>query len=164
MIKGRSSFQLLQAYDIGQKRPSIFFYAFDILYLKGRDLKTLPLADRKSKLEKLLENPPGVIRYSAALGSDAERLLKEIRQLDLEGLIGKRAQSVYEPGRRSGSWIKLKLLLEQEFVIGGYTDPEGARQNLGSVIVGFYNDKKLIFAGRWGPVLMPLSCAACIRS
>jgi bifunctional non-homologous end joining protein LigD len=148
--KGRSSFQLLQAYDMGQKRPPIFFYAFDILYLNGRDLKTLPLVERKSTLEKLLENPPGVVRYSAGLGNDSERLLKEIRHLGLEGLIGKREESVYEPGRRSGSWIKLKLHLEQEFVIGGYTDPEGARKNLGSVIVGFYKDKKLIFAGKVG--------------
>jgi bifunctional non-homologous end joining protein LigD len=148
--KGRSSFQLLQAYDMGQNRPSIFFYAFDILFLNGQDLKDLPLANRKSKLEKLLKNPSGVIRYSASLSNDAERLLKEIRQLGLEGLIGKRKDSVYEPGRRSGSWIKLKLLSEQEFVIGGYTDPEGARENLGSVIVGFYKDKKLIFAAKVG--------------
>jgi bifunctional non-homologous end joining protein LigD len=148
--KGRSSFQLLQAYDMGQKRPSIFFYAFDILYLDGRDLKNLPLVERKSKLQKLLTNPPGVIRYSAGLGNDAERILEQIGQLGLEGLIGKREDSVYEPGRRSGSWIKLKLVLEQEFVIGGYTDPEGARESLGSIIVGFYKDGKLIFAGKVG--------------
>jgi bifunctional non-homologous end joining protein LigD len=148
--KGRSSFQLLQAYDIGQERPPIFFYAFDILQLNGQDLKNLPLTERKSKLQNLLKNPPGVIRHSAALGSNLEPLLQQVRQLGLEGLIGKLADSVYEPGRRSGSWIKLKLVLEQEFVIGGYTDPEGSRQYFGSVIVGFYEDKKLLFAGKVG--------------
>ena len=148
--KGRSSFQLLQAYDIGQERPPIFFYAFDILQLNGHDLKTLPLAERKSKLQNLLKNPPGVIRHSASLGSDVERLLEQARQLGLEGLIGKLEGSVYEPGRRSGSWIKLKLLSEQEFVIGGYTDPEGSRLKFGSVIVGFYEGQKLLFAGKVG--------------
>jgi bifunctional non-homologous end joining protein LigD len=148
--KGRSSFQLLQAYDIGQERPPIFFYAFDLLQLNGQDLKALPVIERKSKLQKLLKNPPGVIRYSAALGSNFEPLLEKIRQVGLEGLIGKREGSVYEPGRRSGAWIKLKLSAEQEFVIGGYTDPEGSRQFFGSVIVGFYEGEKLLFAGKVG--------------
>jgi bifunctional non-homologous end joining protein LigD len=148
--KGRSSFQLLQAYDIGQERPAIFFYAFDILQLNGHDLKNLPLTERKSKLQNLLKNPPGVIRYSAPLGSDLEPLLKQARLFGLEGVIGKLAGSVYEPGRRSGSWIKLKLVLQQEFVIGGYTDPEGSRKYFGSVIVGFYEGDKLLFAGKVG--------------
>jgi bifunctional non-homologous end joining protein LigD len=148
--KGRSSFQLLQAYDIGQERPPIFFYAFDILQLNGHDLENLPLTERKSKLQNLLKNPPGVIRYSAALGSDLEPLLKQVRLLGLEGLIGKLAGSVYEPGRRSGSWIKLKLVSEQEFLIGGYTDPEGSRKYFGSVIVGFYEGEKLLFAAKVG--------------
>jgi bifunctional non-homologous end joining protein LigD len=148
--KGRSSFQLLQAYDIGQDRPPIFFYAFDILQLDGHDLKNLPLTERKSQLQNLLKNPPGVIRYSAALGNKLEPLLEQVRQLGLEGLIGKLAGSAYEPGRRSGSWIKLKLVLEQEFVIGGYTDPEGSRRYFGSVIVGFYEGEKLLCAAKVG--------------
>jgi bifunctional non-homologous end joining protein LigD len=148
--KGRSSFQLLQAYEMGQKRPPIFFYAFDLLQLEGQDLKMLPLSERKSKLQKLLKDPPGVIRFSAGLGSDAGPLLEKASQLGLEGLIGKREDSVYEPGRRSGAWIKLKLLLEQEFVIGGYTDPEGSRQNFGSIVVGYYEGKDLLFAGKVG--------------
>jgi bifunctional non-homologous end joining protein LigD len=146
--KGRSSFQLLQGYDLGRERPPIFFYAFDILHLNGRDMKDLPLTVRKSQLQKLLKNPPGVIRYSAALGNDAKLLLKQVRELGLEGVIGKREDSPYESGQRSGFWIKLKLLLEQEFVIGGYSD--GARQKFGSIIVGYYEGKKLLFAGKVG--------------
>ena len=135
---GRSSFQLLQAYDIGQQRPPIFFYAFDLLQLNGKDLKKLSLEKRKAILQQLINKPPGIIRYSAALGAAAEPLLEQARKLGLEGLIGKRKDSIYEVGQRSGSWIKLKLLKEQEFVIGGYTEPEGTRQYFGSLVVGFY--------------------------
>ena len=148
--KGRSSFQLLQAYDIGQQRPPIFFYAFDLLQLNGKDLKNLSLEKRKAILQQLINKPPGIIRYSAALGDDAEPLLEQARKLGLEGLIGKRKDSIYEVGQRSGSWIKLKLLREQEFVIGGYTDPEGTRQYFGSLIVGFYRNRELVFAGKVG--------------
>src|ERR1700736_1440867 len=79
--EGRSSFQLLQAYEMGQKRPPIFFYAFDLLQLEGQDLKTLTLSERKSKLQKLLKDPPGVMRFSAGLGGDAGPLLEKASQL-----------------------------------------------------------------------------------
>ena len=148
--KGRSSFQLLQAYDIGQQRPPIFFHAFDLSQLNGKDLKKLSLDERKAILQKLLSKSLGVIQYSGALGNDAEPLLEEARKLGLEGLIGKRKNSIYEVGQRSGAWIKLKLLKEQEFVIGGYTEPEGNRQFFGSIIVGFYRKKELVFAGKVG--------------
>jgi len=113
-------------------------------------LKALPLIQRKSKLEKLLKNLNGVIRYSAGLSNDAETLLEKARQLGLEGLIGKREDSPYDPGGRSGSWVKLKLFLEQEFIIGGYTEPEGTRSGFDSIIVGFYEGNQLIFAGKVG--------------
>jgi bifunctional non-homologous end joining protein LigD len=146
--EGRSSFQLLQAYDIGEAQPPLFFYAFDLLQLDGQDLKALPLIQRKSKLEKLLKNLNGVIRYSASLSNDAEPLLEKVRQLGLGGLIGKRGDSAYDPGGRNGSWVKLKLFQEQEFIIGGYTESEGT--HFGSIIVGFYEDNQLIFAGKVG--------------
>ena len=91
-----------------------------------------------------------MIRYSATLGNNAKDLLKEVRKRSLEGLIGKRAKSIYEVGTRSGAWIKIKLLHEQEFVIGGYTEPEGTRQFFGSLIVGFYRRNELVFVGRVG--------------
>jgi bifunctional non-homologous end joining protein LigD len=146
--EGRSSFQLLQAYDIGEAQPPLFFYAFDLLQLDGQDLKALPLIQRKSKLEKLLKNLNGVIRYSASLSNDAEPLLDKVRQLGLGGLIGKRGDSAYDPGGRNGSWVKLKLFLEQEFIVGGYTESEGT--HFGSIIVGYYEDNQLIFAGKVG--------------
>jgi bifunctional non-homologous end joining protein LigD len=84
------------------------------------------------------------------LGNDAEKLLQKAQKLGLEGLIGKREDSVYEVGRRSGAWIKLKLHQEQEFVIGGYTDLEGARKFFGALLVGFYEKKQLKFCGKVG--------------
>jgi bifunctional non-homologous end joining protein LigD len=119
---GRSSFQLLQGFDMGQERPPIVFYAFDLLRLNGKNLQGLPIEERKAKLEELLKTPPGVIRYSASFTKDIPELLDRARTLGLEGLIGKRAGSKYEAGRRTGAWIKVKLHLEQEFIIGGYTD------------------------------------------
>ena len=149
--KGRSSFQLLQARELGQERPPLFFYAFDLLQLDGKSLIGEPLEERKEKLAKLLAGSKGEVRFSAALNSNVKRLLEQARSLGLEGLIGKRAGSAYEPGKRSGAWIKLKLQQEQEFVIGGYTDPEGSRPHFGALLVGVYQrDKKLHFAGKVG--------------
>jgi bifunctional non-homologous end joining protein LigD len=148
--KGRSSFQLLQAFEMGQGRPPIVFYAFDLLQLDGKDLRNLPVEKRKAKLEELLKNPPGVVRYSQSFDHDVEELLARARELGLEGLVAKRRGSRYEAGKRSGAWIKLKLQQEHGFVIGGYTEPEGARKYFGAVLVGIYEGQRLKFAGRVG--------------
>lgn len=148
--EGRSSFQLLQAYEMGQKRPPIYYYVFDLPRLNGENLKSLPLIERKARLAKLLGKAENVIRYSASLGDDAEALLKHAKALSLEGLIGKQAASHYEVGRRSGAWIKLKLVQEQEMVIGGYSEPSGTRKHFGALLVGFYEGKELKFAGKVG--------------
>src|SRR3984893_8086617 len=148
--KGRSSFQLLQGFDMGLVRPPIVFYAFDLLRLNGKDLQGLPIEERKAKLEDLLEKPPGVIRYSVSFTKKIEELLSRVRGLGLEGLIGKRTNSRYEAGKRTGAWVKIKLHKEQEFVIGGHTEPEGSRKHFGALLVGFYEGKNMKFAGRVG--------------
>jgi bifunctional non-homologous end joining protein LigD len=148
--QGVSSFQLLQAFELGQERPSIFYYAFDLLRLNGKDLRETPLNQRKDKLGRLLKNPPGVIRLSSSLEGSARQLLDRVGDLGLEGLIGKQKESTYEPGRRSGAWIKLKLQREQEFVIGGFTPPGGTRKYFGALLVGVYQDRKLTFVGKVG--------------
>ena len=135
---------------MGQERPPIVFYAFDLLQLNGKNLQNLPIEERKAKLEELLKKPPGVIRYSVSFTKDIPELLDRARKLGLEGLIGKRGGSRYEAGKRTGAWIKVKLHQEQEFVIGGYTEPEGSRKYFGALLVGFYEGKKLKFAGRVG--------------
>src|SRR5258705_4818898 len=132
---------LNQGLDMGQKKPPIVFYAFDLLQLNGKDLQNLPIEERKAKLEGLLKKPPGVIRYSASFTKDIEELLERARGLGLEGLIGKRSGSRYEAGKRTGAWVKIKLHLEQEFVIGGYTEPEGSRKYFGALLAGFYEGK-----------------------
>jgi bifunctional non-homologous end joining protein LigD len=148
--KGRSSFQLLQGIDMGEEKPPIIYYAFDLLRLNGKDLQGLPIEERKAKLEELLKKPPGAIRYSISFTKDIPELLERAGQLGLEGLIGKRAGSRYEAGKRSGAWIKVKLHQEQEFIVGGFTKPEGSRKYFGALLVGFYEGKKLKFAGRAG--------------
>jgi bifunctional non-homologous end joining protein LigD len=148
--KGRSSFQLLQGFDMGLVRPPIVFYAFDLLRLNGKDLQGLPIEERKAKLKALLKKPPGVIRYSVSFTKNIEELLSRVRELGLEGLIGKRTNSRYEAGKRNGAWVKIKLHKEQEFVVGGYTEPEGSRKHFGALLVGFYEGTNLKFAGRVG--------------
>lgn len=148
--EGRSSFQLLQARELGEERPPLFFYAFDLLQLDGEKLIDLPLLERRERLAGLLRGAPEVIRYSDSLGTDAKRLLAQVRKLNLEGLIGKRTDSLYEAGKRSGAWVKLKIQQEQEFVIGGYTDPEGTRPYFGALLVGVQKKGKLVYCGKVG--------------
>ena len=148
--EGRSSFQLLQAREMEGRKSPVYFYAFDLLQLDGKSLLSLPLEARKNVLEKLCAGGGDPIRYSGAIGGDAKRLLDEVKRRGLEGIVGKQRNSVYEPGRRSGAWIKLKCVSEQEFVIGGYTPPQGSRKYFGAILVGYYEKKKLVFAGKVG--------------
>lgn len=148
--EGRSSFQLMQAFDQGTERPPIYYYAFDLLELDGQNLLDWPLEKRKDRLKKLLPKKDGVLRFSPLLGRNAPALLEMTRLHRLEGLIGKRVASSYEAGRRSGTWIKLKQLAAQEFVVGGYTNPEGGRKHFGALLVGYYSEKKLCYAGKVG--------------
>ena len=148
--EGRSSFQLLQAREMEGRKSPVYFYAFDLLQLDGKSLVSLPLEARKNVLKKLCAQAGDPIRYSGAIGGDAERLLEEVKRRGLEGIIGKQRNSVYEPGRRSGAWIKLKCVEQQEFVVGGYTPPQGARKHFGAILVGYYENKKLVFAGKVG--------------
>src|SRR5439155_9399140 len=148
--QGRSSFLLLQAREMEGRKSPIYFYAFDLLQLDGKNLISLPLEVRKIILEKLCADTSDLIRYSGSIGGNANELLKQVQRLGLEGIIGKQRTSVYEPGRRSGAWIKLKCVNEQEFVIGGYTPPQGARKYFGAILVGYYEHGDLVFAGKVG--------------
>jgi bifunctional non-homologous end joining protein LigD len=147
---GRSSFQLLQALEIEGRKAPLRFYAFDLLQLNGKSLLGVPLEQRKQVLAKICESVGDPIRYSGEISGDVKSLLAEVKRRGLEGLIGKQRNSVYEPGRRSGTWIKLKCVNEQEFVIGGYTPPAGSRKHFGAILVGYYEGGKLKFAGKVG--------------
>jgi len=147
---GRSSFQLLQALEMEGRKAPLCFYVFDLLQLDGKSLLGVPLEQRKQGLAKICEGVGDPIRYSGEISGDVKPLLAEVKRRDLEGLIGKHRNSFYEPGRRSGTWIKLKCVNEQEFVIGGYTPPAGSRKYFGAILVGYYERGKLRFAGKVG--------------
>jgi bifunctional non-homologous end joining protein LigD len=146
---GKSSFQLLQSYGTGKQIPLVY-QAFDLLFLDGADLRSRPLIERRELLVKLLKKAPDNIRFSEELRGEREELLQVARQFRLEGLMAKRPDSPYESGRRSGAWIKVKLTQQQEFIIGGYTPPEGSRKYFGSLLVGYHGPVGLLFAGRVG--------------
>jgi bifunctional non-homologous end joining protein LigD len=153
--EGRSSFQLLQAREMEGKKSPIYFYVFDLPQLDSKSLISLPLESRKQILEQICSDSGDPIRFSGEIGGDAAALLREVKRRGLEGIIGKKRGSPYEPGRRSGVWIKLKCVNEQEFVLGGYTPPQGSRKHFGAILVGYYENKKkgdngLVFAGKVG--------------
>jgi bifunctional non-homologous end joining protein LigD len=148
--EGRSSFQLLQALEMEGRKAPLRFYLFDLLQLNGKSLLDLPVEQRKQVLASVCENVGDPIRYSGEITGNVKSLLAEVKRRGLEGLIGKKRGSKYEAGRRSGAWIKLKSLHEQEFVIGGYTPPGGSRKYFGAILVGYYDGGKLKFAGKVG--------------
>lgn len=148
--EGQSSFQLLQARAMGRKRPPIFLYAFDLLHLDRRDLLRTPLIERKHLLGELLRLGPETIRFSANLEGDIRAILREIRLRGMEGVVGKRSDSLYEPGARDGTWVKVKCGNVQEFVIGGFTDPQGSRPYLGALHVGYFEGEEFRYAGKVG--------------
>jgi bifunctional non-homologous end joining protein LigD len=148
--EGRPSFQLLQGLELGVKRPPIAFYVFDLLELEGTRWLDRPLHERRQRLQALMKSAAEPMRYSATIKGDPVDLLEAVRARGLEGLIGKERDSLYDAGRRSRSWIKLKCVHEQEFVIGGCTPPEGTRKHFGALLVGIHEGKELKFAGKVG--------------
>jgi bifunctional non-homologous end joining protein LigD len=146
---GRASFQALQnAFELGRDRE-IVYYVFDAPFLAGKDLRRLPLLERKKRLEKVLK-PSTQVRWSEHLKGEAGEVLEHACKLKLEGLIGKDADSVYMPGR-TRTWIKLKCRQRQDFVVGGYTAPGGSRSGFGALLVGYYDRAgKLQYAGKVG--------------
>ena len=147
---GRSSFQALQnALSIADK-SRLFYYLFDLPYLNGCDLRRAPLVERKRALQALLDSPPEVIRFSAHLEGRGEEVFRAACDLKLEGVIAKLAASPYLPGRNR-NWVKVKCAQRQEMVIGGFTDPEGARTGLGALLLGVYEtDGTLRYSGKVG--------------
>jgi DNA ligase D-like protein (predicted ligase) len=146
---GRTAFNLIQnAMEHGD--ASLVYFVFDLLYLDGEDLTGLPLVDRKARLEKLLAGQSGPIRYSDHQIDHGPAFYKLACEHGLEGIVSKRVDGRYEPDRRS--WLKVKCLNREEFVVVGWSDPEGTRHRIGALLLGYYtpDDGKLIYAGRVG--------------
>ncbi|AYN15913.1 ATP-dependent DNA ligase [Pseudomonas monteilii] len=149
---GVADFQALQnAFDT-EHDERITYYLFDLPWLGGEDLRALPLQQRRATLARLLEGHASqVIRYSADFEEPVASLLDSACRLELEGLIGKRADSPYV-GRRSSDWVKLKCKQRQEFVIVGYTDPKGSRNGFGALLLALHDHGSgpLRYAGKVG--------------
>jgi len=127
----------------------VVYFLFDLLYLDGYDLRGAALADRRALLQKIV-TPDGVLRISEAFPAEAgEALLDAARENGLEGIMAKRAASRYE-SRRSSDWRKIKLVSEQEFVIGGFTSPQGARSHFGALVLGVQEKGALQWVGNVG--------------
>jgi bifunctional non-homologous end joining protein LigD len=155
-FKGRqTSFEQLQRrmqiHDPDRARRSgvsVYYYLFDILELDGRDLRRLPLRERKAKLREGVEFG-GRLRFTAHRTGEGEAAFREACERGWEGVIAKRADSHYV-ATRSRDWLKLKCSHAQELVIGGWTAPKGSRARLGALLVGYWDDDELRYAGKVG--------------
>jgi DNA ligase D-like protein (predicted ligase) len=146
---GLPGFAQTQAATDGERGVHVVYYAFDILHLDGWDVSSLALIERKAILEPLVSNKPG-LQFSGHDTGDGELILKHAGKLGFEGVVSKTIDAPYAPGNR-GLWRKAKALSRQEFVIVGWSDPEGSRPYLGALLLGYYaDDRKLIYAGRVG--------------
>ncbi|HLY04037.1 MAG TPA: non-homologous end-joining DNA ligase [Candidatus Cybelea sp.] len=144
--QGRSEFQRLQE---SQKKPAGLTYAvFDLLYADGTDLRSRPLEERKALLERLISDET-IVLYSKHVVGQGKELFEVARERKLEGIIGKLRTSTYQE-RRSRDWVKIKTGYEQEFVVGGWTEPKGSRKGFGALLVGVYEKKSLRYVGSVG--------------
>jgi bifunctional non-homologous end joining protein LigD len=152
-IQGRIHRTTAGEIERGEKEQPAVLVLFDILRDGDEDLRALPLAARRLRLQERVRITAAikdVLRLSEMTVDDGRPLLERAQSEGWEGLIGKDGQSVYQSGRRSPAWRKLKLLKQQEFVIGGWTEPRQTRQHFGALLVGYYDDGNLIFAGSVG--------------
>ena len=132
----------------GQQYVPVFYYVFDILWLEGRDVRKLPLRTRKRLLRDVLQFH-GHVRWTQHRNRDGEALFKEACRKGWEGLIAKRADSPYAT-TRSRDWLKFKCEHGQELVVGGFTEPRGSRVEFGALLLGYYGEGRLEYAGKVG--------------
>jgi DNA ligase D-like protein (predicted ligase) len=158
---GLPSFTNTQAATDGEREVRLVYYALDLLHLDGLDSTGLPLIERKALLEPLVADEPG-LQFNGHETGSGEIILKHAGKLGFEGVVSKTIGAPYAPGNR-GLWREAKWLNRQEFVIIGWSDPEGARPHLGALLLGYYTDDgKLIYAGRVGTG-MPVKVLADLR-
>ncbi|HLT25667.1 MAG TPA: non-homologous end-joining DNA ligase [Zeimonas sp.] len=149
--QGVPDFQQLQNAFDSERTDDIVYYVFDLPYCDGFDLRPVPLRERRALLRRRLDaHPSERVRFSEDFSAAPEALLRSACALGMEGLIGKRVDSTYV-SRRSPSWIKLKCTNRQEFVIGGYTDPQGSRSGFGALLLGVHDAQgALRYVGKVG--------------
>jgi bifunctional non-homologous end joining protein LigD len=151
--EGLPNFQALQNAFDSQHSQDIIYYIFDAPYLNGEDIRDLPLEERRALVEKIIPRcAKSPLRYSATFDADHHSIIESACAMSLEGVIGKRVGSPYI-SRRSNDWIKLKCRLRQEFVVVGYTEPQGSRSKFGALLLGVHKEMgaaELVYAGRVG--------------
>ncbi len=146
--KGKSHFQLLQNYQ-NTGEGQLTYYVFDILSLNGKNLCNLPLMERKLILKKILPRNKQ-IKYSDHVPMHGKTFFKAAKKLGVEGIIAKDIHSPYRPGKRTLEWQKIKIHMQQEAVIGGFTEPRGSRKKFGALVLGVYEGDKFVYIGHTG--------------
>jgi DNA ligase D-like protein (predicted ligase) len=153
---GRPSFSNLQNFD---RAP--IFYTFDLPTLAGKNLTQHPLDERRKDLLKLTRQLKDPIRFSETFKASAADMIAVVREQGLEGVVAKRRDSHYEPGRRSGAWVKMRVNRRQDFIVGGYV-PRG--NNFDSILVSYYEDRDLKYAGSVRADFTPASREALFKT
>ncbi|HEX5429535.1 MAG TPA: non-homologous end-joining DNA ligase [Patescibacteria group bacterium] len=147
--QGKSHFQLLQNYLQNNHNGQLVYYVFDILFLDGRDLRSLPLSERKKLLQKNLPRMRN-IKISDHIEETGIKFFQAAKKRGLEGIVAKDLKSPYRSGRRTDDWLKIKISQEQEAVIGGFTAPRGSRKKFGALVLGVYERGKFVYIGHTG--------------
>jgi len=154
--EGRPSFNSLQ-----NRASAVYFFIFDLLVLKGKNVMGEPLMKRRALIERhVLPHLADPIRYSPILDAPLESLIESVKAQGLEGLVAKQRDTKYEPGLRSGAWQKMRVNRGQEFVIGGYTS---SPKNFDALIIGYYDGGKLLYAARTRNGFTPASRAELFK-
>ncbi|AWI24591.1 DNA ligase D [Flavobacterium pallidum] len=147
--KGKSHFQWLQKYEDHPGKGKLKFYAFDILYFQGFDLRNLGLLLRKKILKAVLPKAANIIYSEHQIGTGI-KAFEAVAAKGGEGIIAKKSDSRYQTDKRSRDWLKIKTDKQQEMVIGGFTEPQGGRKGIGALLCGYYDGKDLIYSGKVG--------------
>ena len=156
---GRPSFNALQNY--GSAAAPVIYYVFDVMVLAGRDVMRDPLEKRRELLEqKVLPKLSEPVRYASSLDAALPVLVQSVKEQGFEGLVAKRRNSVYEPGLRTGAWMKMRVNRGQEFVIGGYTR---GTKTFDALICGYYDGEQLIYVARTRNGFTPAARAQLFR-
>jgi ATP-dependent DNA ligase len=141
---------MIQAASDSGNAAALVFFLFDLLYIDGEDLRARPLIERKARLAALLSNVTSPLHYCDHQIGHGRAFHEKACAMALEGIVSKPADAAYAPGNR-GLWVKVKCLHREEFVVVGWTDPEGARPWLGALLLAYYDpDGRLVYAGRAG--------------
>jgi bifunctional non-homologous end joining protein LigD len=147
---GITSFSIVQLASDSGNAAALVFFLFDLLHLDGEDLRPRPLIERKERLSALLANAPSPLHYSDHQIGHGRAFHDKACAMSLEGIVSKRADAAYAPGNR-GLWLKVKCLNREEFIVVGWTDPEGSRPYLGALLLAYYDPRgRLVYAGRVG--------------